>query len=151
MILPTYAIRPIGYLRLETEGPVIEIQPELLPAMVGLELYSHLWIIFYFHENETSADRHLLQVHPCRNPANPLLGVFATRSPVRPNLIGLSLGRLRRVEGTRIYLDELDLRDGTPILDLKPYFPETDCVPEARAPRWQRRPPAIQNDSGSDL
>ncbi len=139
---PVFTVRPIGYLRLEADGPVIEINPELLPALEGLELHSHLWIIFYFHENETSPDRHLLQVHPCRNPANPLLGVFATRSPVRPNLIGLSLGRLRRVVGNLIYLEELDLRNGTPILDLKPYFPNTDSVPDARAPRWQRRPSA---------
>ncbi len=138
----SFKLHPIGFFYLTPEGQVVDLAPELLPALHGLELHSHVWLIFYFHENETSPDRQLLQVHPCRNPANPLVGVFATRSPVRPNLIGLSLGRLRRLEGTRIYLEPgLDLRDGTPILDIKPYFPGSDCVPEARAPRWHQRPP----------
>lgn len=135
-----YQLRPIGWFRRQGEEGMVEVAAELLPALEGVELYSHLWLLFYFHENEHSPDRHLLKVHPCRNPANPLLGVFATRSPVRPNLLGLSVVRLRRREGNRLVVDPADLRDGTPILDIKPYFPASDCPPDARAPQWQRRP-----------
>lgn len=136
-----YQVRPIGWLRLLGEEAMIEVEEALLPALEGVELYSHLWLIFYFHENEASPERHLLKVHPCRNPANPLLGVFATRSPLRPNLLGLSVVRLRRREGNKIFIDPSDLRDGTPILDIKPYFPGSDCLPEAKAPNWRRRSP----------
>lgn len=134
-----YQVYPIGWLRLLGEEAVIEVAEALAPALEGVELYSHLWLIFYFHENEASPERHLLKVHPCRNPANPLLGVFATRSPLRPNLLGLSVVRLRRREGNKIFIDPSDLRDGTPILDIKPYFPGSDCLPEAKAPNWRRR------------
>lgn len=70
-----------------------------------------------------------------RNPANPLLGGFATHAPVRPNLIGLCAVRLLKVEGPRLTVSGLDARDGTPVVDIKPYFPESDAFPEARAPR----------------
>ena len=73
-------------------------------------------------------------MHPCRNPGNPLTGVFAARAPVRPNLIGLSAARLLGVEGRRLILEGLDAREGTPVLDIKPYLPVSDAIQEATAP-----------------
>uniref|UniRef100_UPI003594154D tRNA (N6-threonylcarbamoyladenosine(37)-N6)-methyltransferase TrmO n=1 Tax=Desulfococcus sp. TaxID=2025834 RepID=UPI003594154D len=105
-----------------------------------LEQYSHVWIIFWFHENDNPTDRAILQVHPCRNPGNPLTGVFAARAPVRPNLIGLSAARLLGVEGRKIILAGLDAREGTPVLDIKPYLPVSDALQDARAPELLPHP-----------
>ena len=103
-------------------------------ALRGLEGFSHLWIIWQFsasvRENWTPT------VRPPRLGGNTRLGVFATRSPFRPNSIGLSSVRISHIEqtknlGTVIHVTGADLMDGTPILDIKPYIPYTDCHPNA--------------------
>ena len=114
-----------------------------LPALLGLEQYSHVWVLYWFHENDNPRDRAILQVHPCRNPGNPLTGVFAARAPVRPNLIGLSASRLLGVEGHRVVLEGLDAREGTPVLDIKPYLPVSDAIDGARAPELLLK---VEND-----
>jgi tRNA (adenine37-N6)-methyltransferase len=131
---PTYLVRPIGWIRKQAGTVMVEVEALYLPALLGLELYSHVWVLYWFHENDNPRDRSILQVHPCRNPANPLAGVFAARAPVRPNLIGLSVASLQGVAGHRVILKGLDAREGTPVLDLKPYLPLSDAIGEARAP-----------------
>lgn len=103
-------------------------------ALRGLEYFSHLWIIWQFSEavrNEWSPT-----VRPPRLGGNTRMGVFATRSPFRPNAIGLSCVKLVGLEqtesnGTVIHVAGADLMDGTPILDIKPYIPYCDCHPDA--------------------
>jgi tRNA-Thr(GGU) m(6)t(6)A37 methyltransferase TsaA len=117
----------------------LEINPELVPALKGLESFSHLWVLFWFHENDTPKQRQTLQVHPRRNPANPLTGVFACRSPERPNLIGFTPCRLLSVQGNIVEVAGLDARDGSPLLDLKPYISTSDAIPHPRTPEWLQR------------
>lgn len=105
-----------------------EWQPE--QALQGLEGFSHLWIIFQFHQNTNL--RYHAKVHPPRLGGEPI-GVFATRSPHRPNNIGLSLVKIEKIEKDCIYLSGVDLVDGTPVLDIKPYIPEVESVPDAKA------------------
>jgi tRNA-Thr(GGU) m(6)t(6)A37 methyltransferase TsaA len=105
-----------------------EIQPEL--ALQGLEGFSHIWIIFEFHKNETS--RYHAKVHPPRLDGKPM-GVFATRSPHRPNPIGLSLVEIIRIENDSITVAGADLITGTPVLDIKPYMPEIESKPFAKS------------------
>lgn len=104
-------------------------------AVRGLEGYSHLWIIWLFSENTEAGWSPT--VRPPRLGGNVRMGVFATRSPFRPNPIGLSCVEIDRVEhredGPVIYVRGADLMDGTPILDIKPYVPYADSYPEARA------------------
>ena len=142
---PTYRLKPIGQIRKEGDLVLVEVETPYLPALLGLEQYSHVWVLFWFHEHDNPRDRSILQVHPCRNPANPLTGVFAARSPVRPNLIGLSAVRLLRVEGRRVILAGLDARDGTPVLDIKPYLPGSDAINEATAPELL---PKVEDNQG---
>ena len=118
----------------------LEIYPEFAPGLKGLQDFSHLWVFYWFHENDTPEQRRTLQVHPRRNPANPLTGVFACRSPERPNLIGLTACRLIQVQGNVVEVADLDARDGTPILDLKPYIPASEAIPAAATPEWLKRP-----------
>ena len=104
-------------------------------AVRGLEEYSHLWLLWYFSENERAGWSPT--VRPPRLGGNKRMGVFATRSPFRPNPIGLSCVELDRIEiseeGPVIYVKGADLMDGTPILDVKPYVPYTDSHPEAES------------------
>ena len=104
-------------------------------ALRGLEGFSHLWLIWEFSESVGHAWSPT--VRPPRLGGNTRLGVFATRSPFRPNPIGLSCVRLlgtekRAEEGTVLLVSGADLMDGTPIFDIKPYLPYADAHPEAR-------------------
>ena len=103
-------------------------------ALRGIEGFSHLWLIFDF--SEAHRDTFSPTVRPPRLGGNTRIGVFATRSPFRPNPIGLSCVRLVAVEktaseGTVLRVAGADLMDKTPILDIKPYLPFADSIPEA--------------------
>jgi tRNA-Thr(GGU) m(6)t(6)A37 methyltransferase TsaA len=103
-------------------------------AFRGMEGFSHLWLIWEF--SEARRDGWSATVHPPRLGGNQRMGVFATRSPFRPNPIGLSCVSLSRIEfdpvqGPLLRVRGADLMDGTPIFDIKPYLPFTDCRPEA--------------------
>jgi tRNA-Thr(GGU) m(6)t(6)A37 methyltransferase TsaA len=94
-------------------------------ALSDLETWDHLWLVVWFDRNRGFRPK----VAPPRSEQK--RGVFATRSPYRPNPIGLSAVRLLKVEGLVLHVRGLDLLDQTPLLDLKPYVPYTDCIPEA--------------------
>ena len=94
-----------------------EILPHLVPGLKDLEGFSHLVLIFHLHRVQHVE----LTVTPLDDGVTH--GVFATRAPARPNPIGLSVVRLRSIEGCILYLDNLDMLDGTPLLDIKPYVP----------------------------
>lgn len=100
------------------------------PALRDLEGFERLWLLFLFDRNEGWRPT----VRPPIPPADhERVGVFASRSPYRPNPIGLSCVRLLGMDGLDLHVDEADLLDGTPILDIKPYIPKVDAFPNARA------------------
>jgi tRNA (adenine37-N6)-methyltransferase len=134
--IKTFSLNPVGVVKKQGQRTWLEIFPEYAPALSGIQGFSHLWVFYWFHENDRPEERQTLQVHPRRDPANPLTGVFATRSPVRPNLIGFTACRLIKVDGNVVEVADLDARDGSPIVDLKPYIPTGDAIPEARTPEW---------------
>jgi len=107
-----------------------QYQPE--QSLVGLERFSHVWLLSYFHLNTNT--RFSAKIHPPRLKGE-TIGLFASRSPHRPSPIGLSVARLVKVEGHTLHLSGIDLVDGTPILDVKPYVPDSDRVPDA-SPGW---------------
>ncbi|MEM1598300.1 MAG: tRNA (N6-threonylcarbamoyladenosine(37)-N6)-methyltransferase TrmO [Pyrobaculum sp.] len=109
----------------------IEVLPQYAEGLRGLEEFSHVVVLAYLHKHR---GRPLL-VRPKRVENAPEVGVFATDSPDRPNPIALTVVRLLRVEGARLYVDGLDLFDGTPVLDLKGFSPRR-CPADARAPWW---------------
>ena len=117
---------------------VVVFEPEYRDpeALRGIEGFSHLWLIWQFSESVT--DTFSPTVRPPRLGGNVRMGVFATRSPFRPNSLGLSCVELVRVEsrpglGTVLLVRGADLMDGTPIFDVKPYIPYADARPEARS------------------
>ena len=117
----------------------IVFEPEFRQAetLRGIEEFSHLWLIWQFSENIDAPWSPT--VRPPRFGGNIRQGVFATRSPFRPNNLGLSCVKLEAVEavkgcGLTLLVSGADLMDGTPIFDIKPYIPYSDCIPE----RWKR-------------
>ncbi len=136
----TYILNPVGQVRRQGDLAVLEIEPKFAPALDGIQGFSHVWVFYWFHDNDLPEERATLKVHPRRDPANPLTGVFACRAPARPNLIGLCACRLVKLEGNRLTVEGLDAKDGSPIIDIKPYIPEGDAVPGATTPAWVKRP-----------
>lgn len=98
-------------------------------ALNGLENFSHIWLIWEF--SEAKRESWSPTVRPPRLGGNKKVGVFATRSPFRPNPLGLSLVKIEKIENGEIFVSGADLMDGTPIYDIKPYLPETESVPFA--------------------
>jgi tRNA-Thr(GGU) m(6)t(6)A37 methyltransferase TsaA len=125
----------------EKDTSKIRIFAEFCEALEGLEEYSHLIILYWFHLRDSPEHRKTLQVIPKRHPGAPQVGVFSSRSPSRPNPIGLSVVELLEVKGCVLTVKGLDAEEGSPIIDIKPYLPRAESIPNARTPEWARRGP----------
>jgi tRNA-Thr(GGU) m(6)t(6)A37 methyltransferase TsaA len=132
---------PIGYVRTEHTDPEqtpiqpvyatghrgrVELRAAYADGLKDLAGFSHLYLIYHFHR----AGPPKLRVKPFLQDVK--RGVFATRAPCRPNPIGLSIVRLRGIEGNVLLIDDVDVLDGTPILDIKPYVARFDCITGTR-------------------
>lgn len=136
-------LNPIGYVRTHAKGDEVKdksrlseifVDCESSQALEGISGFSHVFVLFWLHEI-TSRERETLKVHPRGRRDMPLLGVFATRTNLRPNPIGLTLCELVKVESNVLTVRGLDAFDGTPVLDVKPYD-SWDCALNARMPEW---------------
>lgn len=153
-----HTVAPVGIVRsCFKEKFAIPRQPQLAPAargvlellppfdqgdaVEGLEQVSHVWLLFLFHQ--ALEDKPRLKVRPPRLGGNKSMGVFATRATHRPNGIGQSVVRLEGVEPGRLWLSGIDLLDGTPVLDIKPYVPYADSVAHASNQMANAAPAAI--------
>jgi tRNA-Thr(GGU) m(6)t(6)A37 methyltransferase TsaA len=119
-IVESYEVKPIGWVRKSNGRTTIELYRQYQPALLGVDRLDSIWVLYWFDRNDTPEKRSILQVHPRANPDNPLRGVFATRAPVRPNLIALSRCRILSVKGNIIEIDDIDAFPDTPVLDIKP-------------------------------
>ena len=124
----------------ETEVRV-RIVPEYCDGLKGINDSSHIIILYWLHLRDKEEERRTLQVFPRRHAVNTKVGVFACRSPTRPNPIGLCVVELLKVEGFTITVKGLDALEGSPVIDIKPYIPRADSVPDARVPEWTWRGP----------
>ena len=157
--MDTYSFKPIGYIRscfkekfgiprqpgLVTEAKAtLAMTPELsqIEAFRHLEDFSHIWVLFVFHH--TMHQDWKPTVRPPRLGGNTRVGVFATRSGFRPNAIGQSVVELLAVQSEKnrveLVLGGVDLLDGTPVLDIKPYLPYSDMIPDAKSGYAPQRP-----------
>lgn len=125
--------QPWRFEETESKAPevdIIELNPgeNFEQALSDLQDFSHIWVLFHFHESKAWRP----MIRPPRG-VDRKVGVFASRSPYRPNSVGLSLVRLVKIEGRRLFIQDSDLIDGTPILDIKPYVTETDRADQTRS------------------
>lgn len=116
----------------------IELLPEYRAGLLGLDQFSHLLIITYLHEARFQPAEHLTR-RPRGLPTMPLVGIFAQRAKDRPNPIGVTAVPLLSVTPDSVVVRGLDAIDGTPVLDLKPYYPQYDRIEDAVVPEWVRR------------
>ncbi len=134
-------IRFVGEVESVGETSTIGIYPEYCPGLLGVESYSNLIVLYWMHLRDDEENRGTMQVVPRRHEGAPLTGVFACRSPSRPNPIGLTVVKLEAVEDCRLRVSGLDALEGSPIVDIKPYSPRGDSIPDARTPEWALRGP----------
>ena len=136
-------LEPIGYVKTIAVGDEVKektlisqivVHKELVDGLSGISGYSHLFVLFYLNQI-TDDQRRTLRVHPRGRMELPLTGVFAVRTMLRPNPIGLTIVELVSVEGNILTVKGLDAFDGTPVLDIKPYD-HWDIGENVRVPSW---------------
>ncbi len=143
--LPGMTLKPIGIVRkgikraaakCDREKVVsdIIINTSLTEALDGLEESSHIIVLYWMHQ--AMSGEVPLKVHPRGKQELPLLGLFATRTPNRPNRIGIATVSLLERQGNILRVEELDAIDGTPVIDIKPYIPGYDSVANTKVPLW---------------
>lgn len=134
----TYRLKPIGTVHAGKNGFEIRVEPEYRKALSGLEGFTHVQTLYWFHLNDSDDARSYMVSEKPYKKGPDTLGIFATRSPFRPNPIAITPSRILKldmVSGT-IRVDYIDAEDGTPVLDLKPYHPCSDRVRDAEVPAW---------------
>lgn len=136
-------LKPIGFVKTAAVGKEVRdknliskivFREEFTEALEGIQDFSHLFVIFWLHKIEEK-ERWIMKVHPRGRQDMPLLGVFATRTPKRPNPLGLTRVKLLSVEGNVVTVQGLDAFDGTPVLDIKP-FDFWDTTEDVSVPEW---------------
>jgi tRNA-Thr(GGU) m(6)t(6)A37 methyltransferase TsaA len=134
---------PIGFVKSKAVGKEVRdkniisqivFREELTEALEGIQDFSHLFVLFWLHKT-SDEDKRIIKVHPRGRQDMPLLGIFATRTPHRPNPIGLTRVKLLNVEGNVVTVQGLDAFDGTPVLDIKP-FDRWDTTEDFKVPEW---------------
>jgi tRNA (adenine37-N6)-methyltransferase len=130
----SYYINAVGTVRKSDDSTWIEIYDEFADGLLGLDGFSHIYVLFWFDRNDTPEKRRTLQVHPRKDESIPLTGIFATHSPQRPNLIGLTLCRILSVGSNTIELEDIDAFDGSPVIDIKCFIPGSPA--DVRVPEW---------------
>jgi len=138
-MLKSYSINPIGVVRKNDDDVHIVIFDEYTDGLLGLEGFSHILVFYWFDQNDTPAKRKTLQVHPRKDPRNPLTGVFATHSPMRPNLIALTRCKIVAITDHVIEIEDIDAIDGSPVIDIKCYIPGSPKESEVRVPEWVKK------------
>ena len=128
----------VGHVRKPEDNLIyIEILPKFWDAALQLDKFSHIIVLWWITGRDNPQDRSNLKNYPPKTTAE-ISGVFASRSPARPTPIGLSIVAIKEInEKThRIIIDQIDARDETPVVDIKPYMPFSDRVDDVRIPKW---------------
>lgn len=116
----------------------IHIDSRFANGLIGIDSFSHVVVVFEMHQSNWTPESDLVR-RPQGREDMPLIGIFAQRARHRPNPIGITSVRLLAVDGNSLHVQGLDAIDETPVLDIKPYFPQYDCVGDAQTPEWVNR------------
>jgi len=120
---------------------IIKIHKKYCPGLLQIEQFSHLIVLYWFHERDNKKHRDTLQVYPRRHKVETLTGVYACRSPSRPNPIGHTIVELLEADSCTLKVKGLDALLNSPIIDIKPYHPRSDSVPSEKTSEWTDRGP----------
>ena len=141
--LSNMTLKPIGFVRNEIKQPAtldfknivseIVIDSSLTEALDSLDEFSHIIVLYWMHRSDRQPP---LKIHPRGKAELPLVGLFATRSPNRPNPVGKATVRLLERRDNILRVEGLDAIDGTPVIDIKPYLPHNDSMDNVKVPPW---------------
>jgi tRNA-Thr(GGU) m(6)t(6)A37 methyltransferase TsaA len=149
---PQYQLYPIGTVRRSEEGTWLEIEERFRPALQQLEHFSHVMVFWWADKLDTPEHRRILETEPPYAQGK-VTGVFACRSEYRPNPIAMTTCEIQEVDEAAgiVRVVNIDAYDGTPVVDLKAYFPVCDRVKEAHIPAWLSDWPEWMPDEGMGL
>lgn len=136
--MTTYEVNSIGKFCNNEDGTFIILEPEYIPALKALDGFSHLNIIWWFSDFDSDEARSILEVEQPYKKAPEIMGIFATRSPVRPNPLALTAVEVLHIDYQKgiISIAYTDANDNTPVLDIKPYTPSVDRIVNPTVPEW---------------
>lgn len=145
-----YQVSVIGQVEASPDGCVLKIVPEYRSGLKGLEDFGHINVLWWSHHLDSPQHRNVLEAEQPYKNSPPRMGIFATRSPLRPNPICISTVDVLGVdvENGFIIIPWIDAEDGTPILDIKPYHPSSDRIKDVRMPKWCQHWPQWYEESG---
>ena len=146
----TYQLNAIGKVKNDENGAFIQLAPEYISGLQALDGFSHINVLWWFSDCDNEADRHELQTQQPYKDAPEVMGVFATRSPARPNPIALTASEVIDIDFASgiIRVAFIDANDNTPVLDIKPYTPSFDRVETPGVPAWSSGWPKSTEASG---
>lgn len=149
--MQTYQVKPIGRIHVNDSGVFIKLKPDYIAALKGLDGFRHLSVIWWFSEFDTEEARAVRDTPKPYKKAPETMGIFATRSPVRPNPLALTTVEVIDIDYNTgvIRLTYTDANDGSPVLDIKPYTPSSDRVEEPGVPDWCSHWPKSIEQSGA--
>lgn len=149
--MPNYSVKPIGKVIAGDQGMFLSLEREYHPALQALDGFSHLNVLWWFSDFDNEEARSVLETPKPYQKAPDVMGIFATRSPVRPNPIGLSTVEIIGIDYEKglIQIGYIDANPETPILDLKPYTPSMDKIESCRVPQWCSHWPKSAEESGA--
>lgn len=145
-----FTVRQIGTMEMDKNGMYVKLLPEYIPALKFLEGFGHADILWWFDGCDDEENRSVLEAESPYKHGPDTMGIFATRSPQRPNPIALSVAEILYIdhEAGAIYIAYTDARQGSPVLDLKPYTPSLDRVEHPQVPDWCGHWPRSLEESG---
>lgn len=136
--MTNFEVYPIGKIRNNQNGTFIEIEQKYIPAMEALDGFSHINVIWWFSDFDSKEARKKLNAPQPYKKAPATMGIFATRSPIRPNPIALTAVEIIHIDYQKglIHIAYIDANDDTPVLDIKPYTPSLDRIETPSVPEW---------------
>jgi len=142
-------VNRIGTININDKGMFIELEQKYIPALQGLEGFSHLNVIWWFSDFDNEQMRNVLELPKPYKTAPDTMGIFATRSPVRPNPLALTAVQIIQIDFDNgiIQIAYIDANNGTPVLDIKPYTPNCDRIESPGVPEWCRHWPESVEDA----
>ncbi len=149
--MQNFQVNPIGKISVNEDGIFIKLNAEYIPALQALDGFSHLNVIWWFSDFDTEETRNILETQQPYKKAPAIMGIFATRSPIRPNPLALTAVQVINIdyESGIIKIAYIDANDNTPVLDIKPYTPSLDRVELPSVPEWCCHWPASLEEAGS--
>ncbi|PKM52118.1 MAG: tRNA (N6-threonylcarbamoyladenosine(37)-N6)-methyltransferase TrmO [Firmicutes bacterium HGW-Firmicutes-7] len=145
-----FVVNPIGKIRICEDAMFVELDEKYIPALKELKGFSHVNVIWWFDDFDHEEARSVLEVSAPYKNSPEIMGIFSTRSPVRPNPIALTAAQIINIDLEKgiIQIAFIDANDGTPVIDLKPYTPSLDRVEMPEVPKWCSHWPKSLEKSG---